>query len=95
MKIKTICWHYVMDIHEPHEIWYSVHIMENDLYEPDADENIIEKKMINYNTVLHILTMDIEQIPTHLYVDDIHNPEGTWYSIQVIKLGKLAQRYNK
>lgn len=50
--------------------------------------------MINYNTVLHILTMDIEQISTHLYVDDIHNPEGTWYSIQVMKLGKLARRYN-
>lgn len=50
--------------------------------------------MINYNKVLHILTMDTEQIPTHLYVYDIHNPEGTWYSIQVMKLGKLARRYN-
>lgn len=25
---QTICWHYVMDIHEPEEYWYSVHIME-------------------------------------------------------------------
>ena len=42
-KKQTICWHYVMDIHEPEEYWYSVHIMENDLYESDADENIIKE----------------------------------------------------
>lgn len=35
---QTICWHYILDIHQPHEIWYSVHIMENDLYEPDGNE---------------------------------------------------------
>jgi hypothetical protein len=50
--------------------------------------------MINYNIVLYILTMGIKQIPTHLYVDDIHNPEGTWHPIQVMKLEKLARRYN-